>query len=92
MHGIMLERSPRLKREELVAYAREIGLDVQRFIRDLDAKRHDAEIQRDLDLAIKLDLYNTPTYFINGRRVIGNRPFDYLTTIIDEELAHAKQR
>jgi len=28
----------------------------------------------------------TPTYFVNGRKVVGNRPYEYLKQIIDEEL------
>ncbi len=90
MHDIMLEQSPRLERRNLVKYAEEIGLDTDRFVKDLDEKKHDAEIQRDVDLAVRLDLYNTPTYFINGRRVIGNRPYEYLKKIIDEELGRGK--
>jgi protein-disulfide isomerase len=38
-----------------------------------------------------LDLYNTPTIFINGRKVIGNRPYEYIKKIIDEELQHAEK-
>jgi protein-disulfide isomerase len=38
-----------------------------------------------------MDLYSTPTYFINGRKVIGNRPYEYLKQIIDEELKNAKK-
>jgi cytochrome c peroxidase len=36
-----------------------------------------------------MDLYNTPTFYINGRQVIGERPFDYFKKIIDEELNQA---
>jgi len=37
-----------------------------------------------------MDLYNTPTFYINGRQVVGERPFEYLKKIIDEELKNAK--
>ncbi len=86
MHDLMLKRSPRLDRESLIRYAGELGLDVKRFAASLDGKRHAAEIERDKELAVKMDLYNTPTFFINGRKVIGERPFDYFKKIIDEEL------
>ena len=91
MHDILLERSPRLKRENLIEYATEISLDVERFTSDLDSMRHKDAIERDKELAFKLDLYNTPTFFINGRRVIGNRPYEYLKKIIDEELSRAEK-
>jgi protein-disulfide isomerase len=36
-----------------------------------------------------MDIYNTPTFYINGRQVVGDRPFEDLSRIIDEELAQA---
>ena len=64
---------------------------VKTFTESLDGKKHAAEIERDKKLALDMDLYNTPTFFINGRKVIGERPFEYFKIIIDEELKHAKQ-
>jgi protein-disulfide isomerase len=40
---------------------------------------------------VDLDLYNTPTFFINGRKVVGNRAYEYFQKIIDEELKNAKK-
>ncbi len=86
MHNLLLTRSPKLDRSSLISYARELGLDVNKFTAALDGKKHAAEIERDKKLAVDLDLYNTPTFFINGRKVIGERPFAYMKKIIDEEL------
>ncbi len=86
MHDLLLTRSPKLDRPSLISYARELGLDVRKFTESLDGKKHAAEIERDKKLAVDMDLYNTPTFFINGKRVIGERPFEYLKKIIDEEL------
>ena len=52
----------------------------------LDKKKHAQDIERDKKLAVDMDLYNTPTFFINGRKVIGERPFEYFKKIIDEEI------
>ncbi|OGW45419.1 MAG: hypothetical protein A2X57_12220 [Nitrospirae bacterium GWD2_57_8] len=89
MHDLMLERSPRLDRESLISYARELGLDMKKFTASIDGKKNDKEIERDLQLALKMDLYNTPTFFINGRKVVGNRPYESFKRILDEELARA---
>ncbi len=91
MHDILLKKSPRLDRESLIKYAQEIGLDTKAFTDSLDKMKHSAIIERDTKLAIDLDLYNTPTFFINGRKVIGNRPYDYLKKIIEEELKSEKK-
>ncbi len=46
-------------------------------------------IERDKQLAVSLDLYNTPTFFFNGRKVVGDRPYEYLKKIAEEEIAAA---
>lgn len=91
MHDIMIENSPTLDRNSLIRYAKELDLDVERFTSDLDSMKHKELIEKDASLAVSLDLYNTPTFFINGRKVIGNRPYEYFKKIIEEELGYAKK-
>jgi protein-disulfide isomerase len=86
MHNLLLTRSPRLDRESLLLYARELNLDMKKFTVAIDSRKYSAEIERDMDLAVKMDLYNTPTIFINGRKAVGERPFGFFKKIIDEEL------
>jgi protein-disulfide isomerase len=90
MHDLLLERSPKLDRTSLVGLAAELKLDIPRFAADLDGMRHKAAIDRDLALGPQLEISGTPTFFINGRKVVGNRDLDYLRGIVDEELAGAK--
>ena len=89
MHHLLLDRSPKLDRGSLVGYAKELKLDVPRFTRDLDTMRHQPEIDRDLKLAESLDLYNTPSIFINGVKLLGDRPIEEYRTVIDRELKAA---
>ncbi len=91
MHDLLLKNSPKLDRMSLITYAKELGLDLKEFTAAIDNKKYAARIEKDLKLAVDMDLYSTPTYFINGRKVIGNRPYEYLKKIIDEELKNAKQ-
>lgn len=86
------EHSPTLDRDSLIRYARELSLDMGRFTRDLDTMRHKKEIDRDVKLAEELDLYNTPTFFINGIRLQGNRPFEQFKEIIDRELGSSAKK
>ncbi len=89
MHDLLIKHSPKLDRDSLISYARELGLDVKKFTDALDTQKFRKEVDRDLDLAVKLDLYNTPTFFINGRKVIGDVPYEYLKKIVEEELKNA---
>ena len=89
MHDMLISRSPKLDRESLIAYAAELGLDVKKFTESIDTGKHKKKIEADVKLAESIDLYNTPTFYINGRQVIGERPFAYFQKIIDEELKRA---
>jgi protein-disulfide isomerase len=91
MHDLLIKRSPRLDRASLIDYARELGLDVKKFTESIDSQKHAKDIDRDLELALNMDLYTTPTFYMNGRKVVGERPFEYFKKIIDEELKNAKQ-
>ena len=91
MHDLLITRSPKLDRQSLIAYARELGLDLALFTSSIDGQKHKSEIERDLELAVKMDLYNTPTFYINGRGLIGAQPYEAFKQVIDEELAAAKK-
>lgn len=88
MHDIMIANSPDLDRESLISYAGDLNLDIKKFTSDLDSMKHRKQIEEDEKLAVAMDLYNTPTFFINGRKVIGNRSYEYFKKIIEEELKH----
>ncbi|GAB4414577.1 MAG: hypothetical protein OHK0032_10700 [Thermodesulfovibrionales bacterium] len=91
MHELLLKRSPKLDRDSLIKYAKELGLDMNRFIDSLDRFKHKDLIERDKKLAVDMDIYNTPTFFINGRKLVGNRPYEYFKKVIEEELKNVKK-
>ena len=91
MHDIMISNSPDLSRNSLIRYAGELNLDVKKFTGDLDSMKHRKLIEEDENLALALDLYNTPTFYINGRILMGNRPYEHFKKIIEEELGNAKE-
>jgi protein-disulfide isomerase len=66
--------------------AKELGLDVQQF----DACRRDAPVraavQRDVELGGRLGIASTPTFFINGRQIVGAQPLEEFVSYINHEL------
>lgn len=60
-------------RELFVEYAESIGLDAERFSRDLDGGRFADAVQRDIAAARDRNVNVTPTFFINERRLVGDR-------------------
>ena len=94
--GRVMEDARRLLRElglpteALGQCGRELVVD-EGEVRYLLAKPTDVPVYvlwgaADLALAESLDLYNTPTFYINGRQIIGERPLAVLRKIVDEEL------
>lgn len=86
MHYKMLTESPKLDKQSLVRYATEIGIDAKRVSTDIDKMTDSVTIERDKKLAADMDLFNTPALFVNGRRILGNVPYEYLKKAIVEEL------
>ena len=72
MHDRLLaHQDPGLRVSDLMAYARELGLDEGRFADDLRRHAGAAHIARDVDGADLSGVTGTPTFFINGRRHYG---------------------
>jgi protein-disulfide isomerase len=71
MHDLLLEHQDALELEDLIAYAAQLGLDVERFMSDLRERVGAPRIADDVDSADLSGVSGTPTFFINGRRHYG---------------------
>ncbi|MFG2019224.1 Na+/H+ antiporter NhaA [Actinomadura geliboluensis] len=71
MHDLLLDRQDALQPKDLVRYAAELGLDVDRFRADLRANVGTDRIAEDVDSADLSGVSGTPTFFVNGRRHTG---------------------
>jgi len=70
--------------ESLTALAEEAGLDVDRFRRDLESARYEAVVQADFEEGQGLGISGTPTFFINGRVLVGLQPLSTFEEAIEE--------
>ncbi|MFC7845567.1 Na+/H+ antiporter NhaA [Streptomyces sp. NPDC057382] len=68
MHDLLLRRQDALGGRDLLRYAGELGLDVARFRRDLEAGQGARRVAEDVDSADLSGVSGTPTFFVNGRR------------------------
>ena len=50
-------------------YARSLGLDVERFVRDMDGAEVNARLLADQTRAESVNITGTPTLFLNGREI-----------------------
>lgn len=72
-----------------VGYAKEIGIDADKFKKDVESKKYDAKIQADLRDGNALGVNATPTFFINGKMYSGYLPYDDFKSKIETELSKA---
>jgi len=71
MHDLLFQHQDALMADGLVAHAGELGLDVRRFIDDLESHRAAARVAEDIASADLSNVSGTPTFFVNGRRHYG---------------------
>ena len=90
MHDLIFGVGGRVSRAHVDGFALALGLDMGRFRRDLDRRAQRARIEVDAALAGELGIYSTPSFFINGRPVMGAAPLDVFVRIIDEERERAQ--
>lgn len=68
-------------------YARELSLDIPRFVDCLTEHKFEEAIQADSDFALNLGVSSTPTFFVNGLAIVGAQPLNVFKQLIDKELA-----
>ncbi|MDQ1597613.1 MAG: hypothetical protein QOI70_1037 [Microbacteriaceae bacterium] len=84
---LLFANQDRLEPDDLLSYAQQAGLDVNRFETDLMSPRTIARVSDDAIDAETMDVHGTPTFFLQGRRHIG--PWDSRTLI--RELTAARR-
>jgi protein-disulfide isomerase len=74
MHDLLFKNANSLNRETYVKHAKALGIDIERFKKDLDNPKLAARVQRDMKEADANRMPGTPTFFINGRRADVDSP------------------
>jgi protein-disulfide isomerase len=91
MHDKIFENQKEMSAEKYLDYATEIGLDVEKFQKDVASAEVKTRIDADTQEAQKLGATGTPAFFVNGQYLSGAKPFESFKVIIDKELAEKKK-
>jgi protein-disulfide isomerase len=91
MHDKMFANNTALSRDDLDKYAKEISLDMAKFAKDMDDPKLKDEVLSDQKIGNAVGASGTPTFFINGRQLVGAQSFDKFKAIIDEEIKAADE-
>lgn len=91
MVDVLLENGRSLGETKYEEFAKDLGLDVEKFKDDYAKKdaKWEKYIQADLSLAQKVNVRGTPTFYINGRKTRA-RDFNSLKKEIDQILSEKK--
>jgi protein-disulfide isomerase len=69
-----------------VQVATKLGLDIERFKKDMESPAAEAQVKEDMEIAEKNGIQGTPGFFVNGVAVKGAYPFEHFKGIIDRWL------
>ncbi|MGS2618997.1 Na+/H+ antiporter NhaA [Micromonospora sp. LZ34] len=92
MHDLLLVHQDALNPTDILRYAEQLGLDLDRFREHLAGRRGADRIAEDVDSADLSSVSGTPTFFINGRRHHGAYDIEALSAAVKAAFASAKLR
>jgi protein-disulfide isomerase len=82
MHDTLFKHQRALDDDSLAGYAAMIGLDTDRFRRELAGHLHGARVREDVATGVRSGVNGTPTFFINGVRHDGGWELEMLQAAI----------
>jgi len=71
MHDIIFENQSALSKHGLEKMAEKIGLDINKFITDMEDENLLAKVEEDFESGMRSGVNGTPTFFVNGKKFDG---------------------
>lgn len=78
MYNLLYQNQDHLSGQNLIEYAKEIGLDMSRFEQDIQSQMLSSKIEADIESGLKSGVNGTPTFYINGDKYEGDWENDEL--------------
>jgi formate-nitrite transporter family protein len=66
MNSLLYQNPGKLEDKELRRYAKKIGLDLEKFDREMESGAYAKQILRDRNLSLTSGITGVPTFFVNG--------------------------
>ena len=90
LHDELFATQTHLETADLLALARRFGIDEGKVSTAILTRKYKTDIDADTALAAVVAATGTPTFFINGRQLVGAQPWEKFRDLVDEELVAAK--
>jgi protein-disulfide isomerase len=71
MHNKMYADYKHLTAQNIVKWANELGLDMKRFVADVDSGKYKKAVENEMKQGEDAGVQGTPSFFFNGRRYSG---------------------
>lgn len=88
MHDMLFSNQGDLHASSLLRYAYSLGLNIDRFARELVRRVHHQKVVRDMQSGWTNGVRNAPTFFVNGERQEGYFSYDSLRHAISDAISH----
>ncbi len=88
-HDTLFANQGSLGIASLKQYASGLGLNTEQFNSCLDSGKYAAEVQKDFSDGRAAGVSGTPTFFINGKKLVGAQSFSAFESLIINELGSA---
>ncbi len=86
----LLFNTPRLTEEGFLETSESLQLDAESFITCYLNKQTQQAIEKHLDVLDELGAPGTPSFFINGKRILGAKPYEHFKQTVEEALANVR--
>ena len=87
MHDLLYENQRRLRDQDLHAYAEQLGLEVDRFDKDLAEHVHAPRVREDFMSGVRSGVNGTPSFYVNGARHDDSYDLDTLLAALERAAA-----
>ncbi len=84
-HDLLYEHQDALEIGQLLSYAGELGMDTSVFADCLKTGLRRQDVVNDKSLGLRSGVTGTPTFFFNGRRVVGFLSFEDFSKEVERE-------
>jgi len=86
MHDLLYAGFPDISRGRVMGYAKQIGLDINRFTADLDSHKFTARVHAEEKEGENAGVSGTPTFYINGKKYNGTFDVASVAPLIRKEM------
>lgn len=90
MHDAIFDHQENIGVADLKNYAVNLNLNSDKFNDCLDSGKYAGEVKQDMNDGSAVGVTGTPTFFINGEKLVGAQPFSVFEGIVEKKLSEVK--